>query len=87
MVDQLLDGLPCLAGQAEDGFGVSHGVGGMGELVGAPEQGAGFAQQGGDRFGGPRCGERVGIGHAGDSDAIAHQCPVPADEAPQGSPT
>ena len=25
------------------GFGVSHGVGGLGELVGAPEQGAGIA--------------------------------------------
>jgi hypothetical protein len=57
------------------GFGVSHGVGGLGQLVGAPEQGAGVAQQGGDRLGGLRCGERVGIGHAPDSDAIAHQCP------------
>src|SRR5450759_3089833 len=42
MVDQLLDGLPCLGGQA-GGCGVSHGAGGLGELVGAPEQGAGTA--------------------------------------------
>ena len=42
MVDQLLDGLPCFGGQA-GGFGVSHGVGGLGELVGAPDQGAGIA--------------------------------------------
>jgi hypothetical protein len=42
MVDQLLDGLPCLGGQA-CGCGVSHRVGGLGELVGEPEQGAGIA--------------------------------------------
>jgi len=42
MVDQLLDGLPCFGGQA-GGFGVSHGVGALGELVGAPDQGAGIA--------------------------------------------
>jgi hypothetical protein len=49
VVDQLLDGLPCLRGQA-GGCGVSNGVGGLGELVDAPEQGAGVAQQGGDRL-------------------------------------
>ena len=50
--------------------------GAVGELVGAPEHGAGVAQQGGDRLGGLRCGERVGIGHAPDSDAISSTQPV-----------